>query len=803
MTTDARALDWDEVTARLAAAAESPAGRALCVALPFADTPGEARRRMAAVAELARLLRAGETLPSLVAPEIDAALAAAEKLVALGAEELRPVAALARTAEAVRRYLLAPTPVAIPEMSALARDLDPPLGLARAVDETFDAAGEIRNTASPDLERLRAERQGLQDRARVAIEELMRVEEYASVMQDQFFTIRAERYVLPLKAGAKSLGLGIVHDTSRTGETVFVEPTPLVAVNNRLKVTELEIRRESRRILEQLTADVAAVAGPLRRTAATLAAIDARGAAARLAVAYNGNPVEIVDAPIVDLRVARHPLLALSHPAADVVANDVALGGGQPPILIVSGPNAGGKTVLMKTVGLAALMARAGLLVAADAGSRVGFFTDVRADIGDRQSVMGDLSTFSGHLAAVADILAARERRSSDVALVLLDELMAGTNPDQGAALARATAETLADRPGLAIITTHYDSLKALGESDARFANAAMAYDLEALRPTFRLAMGAPGRSYAFDIAARMGLPDALLERARALAGSSSVGLESVIARLQAREGELIKQSEKLAEAEAAAAAATEAQHEAAAALARRERELGLKAREAVDAAVAETRAALSQIVREAQQAGTARAAEAGRAGVERVAAEALARLPAPAKPTAPTLDLTAGTRVFVQRLNADGVVLDAPDARGRAKVSVGAMTVEVTADELGPPKTTAREAARSGGAKSPRRAPQGESASSGDDLALVAATPKRTIDVRGQNGDEAVAAIDTYMDRAALSGETYVVVVHGHGTGALRKRVRAHLDESPYVARWAPGTPRQGGDGASIIELR
>ena len=216
---------------------------------------------------------------------------------------------------------------------------------------------------------------------------------------------------------------------------------------------------------------------------------------------------------------------------------------------------------------------------------------------------------------------------------MLLDELMAGTNPDQGAALARATAETLAERPGLAIITTHYDSLKALGESDARFANAAMAYDLEALRPTFRLAMGAPGRSYAFDIAARMGLPDALLERARALAGSSSVGLESVIARLQAREANLIKQTEALAEAEAAAAAATEAQREAAAALARREREIGLKARDAVDAAVAETRAALAQIVRDAQQVRGARAAEAGRAEVERVAADALARLPQPAKP--------------------------------------------------------------------------------------------------------------------------------------------------------------------------
>jgi DNA mismatch repair protein MutS2 len=257
-----------------------------------------------------------------------------------------------------------------------------------------------------------------------------------------------------------------------------------------------------------------------------------------------------------------------------------------------------------------------------------------------------------------------------------------------------------------------------------------------------------------------------------------------------------------LAEAEAAAAATAESQREAAEALARRERELGLKAREAVDAAVAETRAALAQVVRDAQQAGTARAAEAGRAELERIAAEALAKLPAPAKPAAAAAAaLAAGTRVFVERLNADGVVIEPPDARGRAKVSVGAMSIEVTADELSPPRTTARAAARSQGGKPQRHAPAEPPTS--DDLALIAPTPKRTIDVRGQNGDEALAALDAYLDRAALTGETHVVVVHGHGTGALRKRVRAHLEGSPYVARWAPGTPRQGGDGASIIELR
>ena len=807
MTTSAAtlaALDWNELTARLAAAADSPAGRALCLALPLAADAREARKRMAAVAELATILRTGEVPPRLDAPQIDAALASAEKAVVLGADELRPIGVLVSIAEQARRFFLRDWPVPVPEVAALARELDPPLGLARAVDDTFDAAGEIRDSASPELERLRAERNSLQERARGAIEELMRADEYMSVMQDQFFTIRAERYVLPLKASAKSLGLGIVHDTSRTGETVFVEPTALVAVNNRLKVTELDIRRESRRILEALTADVAALADPLRRTAAVLAALDVRLAGARLGLAYGGSAIAIVDEPIVELHGARHPILALSHQeVGDVVANDVALGGTQPPILVVSGPNAGGKTVLMKTVGLAALMARAGLLVAADPRSRVGFFDDVRADIGDRQSVVGDLSTFSGHLANVAEIL--KPATGTGPALVLLDELMAGTNPDQGAALARATAEALASRKALAVITTHYDSLKALGESDAQFANAGMQYDLGELRPTFRLVIGAPGRSYAFDIAARMGLPASLLERARALAGSSSVGLEALLARLEAREASLVVQTERLAAAEAEATAAAEAQRQAAATLAARERELRVNARAAAEAAIAEARAALKAIVRQAQEAGTGRAAEAARGDIDRVAAGVHDSLPAAetATPQPAAESWKPGMRVFVERMGAEGVLADVPDARGRARVTLGKLTVDVAADELRPAAAPARRMERARRAEA--RAETGQAAGGGgaDSLALVSPGSGRTLDLRGQSGDEALAALDAFLDRAALAGETHIVVVHGHGTGALRKRVRAHLDGSPYVARWAPGTSRQGGDGASVAELR
>jgi DNA mismatch repair protein MutS2 len=806
-----KALDWSALLERLAGEAQSSGGRAICAALTPATDQLEAARRMATVAELAMLLQTGDPLPGLAVPDIAAVVAAAEKEMVLGAEDVRPLGEMIAIAEGVRRVFLGETRVPIPEIAALAGGLDPPGGLGRTIAATFDASGEISDAASPELARLRHERKALSENARVAIERLMRTEEYASVLQDQFFTVRAERFVLPLKVGAKSLGLGIVHDTSRTGETVFVEPTALVSANNRLKVVELDIRRESRRILEALTADVAAVAPALRACAATLATLDAHSAAARLGIAYGGSVISIVEGAVVDLRQARHPLLALAaatpNAARAVVANDVALGGAAPAILVVSGPNAGGKTVLMKTVGLAALMARAGLLVPAAPGSRIGFFDDVRADIGDPQSVLGDLSTFSGHLANVGEILNAP---LGGPTLVLLDELMAGTNPDQGAALARATAETLAERPVLAVITTHYDSLKALGESDSRFANAGMEYDLERLRPTFRLAVGAPGRAYAFDIAARMGLPASLLERARALAGDSSVGLESAIARLAAREAGLAIEAERLAEAEASASATAEAQREAALALVRRERELGHRAREAVESAIAEARAEIRQIVRRAQETGSSRAAEAGREELGRAAALALGKLPRPDLPAAAVgATLEIGARVRVERLGADGVIAQLPDGRGRAKVTVGKMTVDVGADELrpvaGPPRRAARAAAaaetaaRAAAAETTARAP----GASEDALALVSQSTSATVDLRGQTGDEALAVVEAALDRAARVGQSHLMVVHGHGTGALRKRIRGYLDDSPYVARWAPGTPRQGGDGVSVVELR
>lgn len=764
-------LDWPELCARLADKAQSASGTAACQSLTLFDAAEDARQRMADVTELVRLLRLGESLPALTFPEIEVHLQAVGQGIPLGPEELRQVADFCETAAHVRRYygrLVNDDPrLQAPLMSKLAAGLGYHDELIRMARETFDAAGELRDSASPDLGRLRRERDMVAARVRDQAERLLQSEEYAPYLQDQFVTLREDRFVLPLRASFKSMGLGIVHDTSRTGETVFIEPTALVELNNRLKVAEIEIRRESRRILEELASEVSQAAAGLRQDRTILTKLDVLTAAARLSVAYDGEPVDIVDEPVIDCRALRHPLLVLRalESKAKITANDLFLGNvpgsSQAKVLVVSGPNAGGKTVLLKSAGLAALLVRAGLHVPASSGSRVGFFHQVLADIGDQQSIMGDLSTFSAHLANLSGIVQLAQAAGDENLLVLCDELMVGTHPEQGAALAAAMLEVLADAPGLVLVTTHYDTLKALSESDPRFRNAGMEYDVQNLRPTFRLKDGVPGRSYAFDIAARIGLPAALLDRARELMGDSHRGLEETLRNLQERE-QALEQSNlalgqarrELEEAKEDLASQTDASQAAAEALTKRERELAMRSREAIDKAVREAREAISEIVREAKRTRTAQAVEAARVALDRKAKEVTASLP-----EAPGLDVNKLREALANR----------------------ALGVQSSG-------------------KKPKAAPPVPPQRSEP---LVMQTGANTLDLRGQRADEALSELEAFLDRTALEGADVVFIIHGHGTGALRKVVREYLATSHYVERFRPGGPGEGGDGVSVVHLK
>ena len=768
-------LDWPEVCAELAQRAHSSRGVSACQTLPLCASADEARERMAEVSEAVAILRTGESLPALNFPEIEIHLRAVSQGIPLGPEELRLVADFCEVVANARRFFGRMQPDGVlqtPLLSRLAATLGYHEDLVRLARETFDATGELRSSASPELARLRYERDQVAGRARDQAEQILGSEEYTPYLQDQFVTLREDRFVLPLRASFKSMGLGIVHDTSRTGETVFVEPTAMVELNNRLKVAEIDIRRESRRILEELAGAVSTAAPHLRSDRDTLARLDVIGASARLAVAYDGMPVEIVDQPIVELISLRHPLLALraASEKRTITANSLVLGdvpgASTAKALVISGPNAGGKTVLLKSVGLAALLARAGLHVPVLAGSRVGFFDHVLADIGDQQSVRGDLSTFSGHLANLAGILECATTGSDENLLILCDELMVGTHPDQGAALARAMLEALAEAPGLIVVTTHFDSLKALAESDARFRNAGMEYDLAKLRPTFRLKDGVPGRSYALDIAARIGLPDEVLARARSLMSQSSLGLEETLRNLQTREQALEQASQdleqtrlELEEAKQELEVRTDAEKTATEALTRRERDLAMRSREAIDAAVRDAREAISEIVREVRRERSPQAADAARILLDKKAKEITAQLPEP-----PALDLNRLRAALANRGLGTG---DKGDKNKKRQPAQRAPSVEA------PPPV------------------------------LVLQSRANTLDLRGQRADEALSEVEAFLDRTALEGADTVYVIHGHGTGALRKVVREYLATSPYVERYRAGGAGEGGDGVSVVSLK
>ena len=339
-------------------------------------------------------------------------------------------------------------------------------------------------------------------------------ERFASYLQDAYYTQREDRYVLPVRTDGKGFVRGIVHGASQSGQTLFIEPEEIVDLNNRLKLAEAEVTAEERRIFVRvLGLDRRGSRRRSRSRSIAAETLDIIAAAALIADDTVAAEPILDDAPRIALLHARHPLMLLADKR--VVANDVTVAAGQ--TLLVSGPNAGGKTVALKTVGLAAVMARAGLHLTAESGSAIGWFRDVVTDIGDAQNLEKDLSTFSGHMVNLRELLAA----AAPGMLVLIDEIAVGTDPDQGAALAQAVLEALAASGATAIVTTHYERLKSLGSADTRFANASVGFDLERLEPTFKLHLGVPGSSGALAVARRMGLPAGIVERARELLGAA------------------------------------------------------------------------------------------------------------------------------------------------------------------------------------------------------------------------------------------------------------------------------------------
>ena len=780
-------LEWDQVERAVAERCRGPLRESLV--LPLAETYEAASQALEESKEAWKLLTQGEPLPLDGLEDIAASLEHLRREGVLDATALRDIRRTLRAASALRRFL------------SQRKDAAPNLYRACAIDPTLDGLedelslsigddGTILDSASGELAHLREEVSNLRTRIIRRLEDI--ILKRRSILQDSFHTIREGRYVVPVRADAHERFHGIVHGSSASGATIFVEPRELVERGNRLRLAQAELEREERRILAALSDLVRQYVAQLGAAAEALDHADVRSASAKFGVDLGARFVELSEEPRIDLRNARHPLLVMRE--GDVVPNDLSLAGGQ--ALVISGPNAGGKTVALKVLGLAALMTRAGLPVPVDEGSRCGFFAPVLAAVGDEQSLARSLSTFSAHLVTLQQVL----EQSGDRVLVLLDELAGATDPEAGATLACAIVKKLVEQGAAVAVTTHYQALKALAAERDDMHNAAVGFDFDNMAPTFRMKLGVPGSSNALEVARRYGIPVDVIDDARALLPDHSLSFETLVAKLEAATEAADRERAELEEARTKLAQDQEKL------AVRRE---SLKAREAKGLGVEAQR--LVDRVREVQQElerakkslrdkpvsetlGSANEAlsEGGQL-LGDIDAHRLEIEPKPVETTALDEDaVRVGDRVWVDRLRSVADVIEGP-ARGKVRVSAGMMKLWVDLADLRALADAPSQARRP--PKVSRELPKAKRG---------VRTSDNTLDIRGLRADEAVALAEAFLDRMYGNAEPAAFIVHGIGSGALRDALHSHLSrDDTYVDGFRPAEQDEGGAQVTVVTLK
>jgi len=788
-----RSTEWNAVRALLAHEAQTEMGRELAATAE----PLTAPRAVVAELELTRQARL--------------ALATSSPLPLDGFPDIRPVLERCRVAGSVldgaELARLAPALLATPRLAAyakLVRTVAPEVAaiidslprfpeLAGRLGRSLDVDGAVTDDASPRLRHLRREIRERRRRLTAELERAFQDPEAERLFAERYVTIRHGRYVLPLRAEARSRVRGIVHDRSQSGQTLFVEPEHTVDANNDLVQAVRDEEHETARVLAELTDAVRERIDDLERLVATVGRLDwifVRGAAADRMEAT--EPL-IDEGRTLSLKSARHPLLlAQSWTDAErpVVPMDIELTA-ERPLLLITGPNAGGKTIALKTAALLVLMAQTGCHIPAAEGSRLPVITHLHAIIGDDQSVSENLSTFSAFVKQIREVLDQAGERS----LVLLDELGAGTDPDEGAALAQAILEELAERGALVIATTHLEPLKAFASTHPRTRNASVEFDTATLAPTFRLRYDQPGQSYALTVAARLGLGPELIARAQAHRSEHTARLSELLATLDAHARTEAARAREIERARTDAAVQLAKARETA-------KEAEGKAKTIVERAKAEAAALLTD-VRRAVSAEWDRLkhAERSRRTLEESRQrlrETAARVEAVAQAAAPHAGeparLTPGQTVAAEHLGIRGELLAI--AGSTATVQSGSLTVRVPLEALRPAGGDG-VSGRGEGAPSVRvsfRAKEG------------APSPRQISSellLLGRTTDEARDAVEKYLDDAFLAGLPSVRLIHGKGSGALRKAVRDLLAAHPLVDSFRDGEPAEGGAGATVAALK
>jgi DNA mismatch repair protein MutS2 len=774
-------LEFPKVAAHLAALTRTSPGRDLALALrplaePVAITMAldEAAEAMGVLAEQGLLpLGAGDDLsPLLDRLHVDGTV--------LPAEAFEAIRAAAETAASCRSAF--GNGDDWPLLRARAAGLVPLPQLVAAIRRAVGPRGEILDSASVMLGDLRREAQVMRARIKRQLEGLLVDERYAGVFQEQLITDRNGRYVLPVRTDHSGRLRGFVHDISASGQTLYVEPAAALDGNNRLQTLLREAQREEERILLQLSAMVRAARAELAGNQAILAVLDLRQAIARFAAEIDASIPVLAEMPLLELAAARHPLLVLRL-GGEVVPVDLRLNEDD-QVLIISGPNTGGKTVALKTAGLLVLMARAGLPLPCVPGSRLFPFAPVLADIGDEQSIESSLSTFSGHLRRVGAILAAADAQT----LVLLDELGTGTDPGEGAALALAVLDRLRQLGARAMATTHLHLIKGYAHLEDGVENAAVEFDVDTLQPSFRLHYGIPGASHAFTIARRLGLSDDLLARAASYLGHGERRGLAVLERLQVLRAALDEELQSAVILRRQVEQEHDRQRCLRQELEDRQREILEDVRQRGNRLLSEAEEQLRTLFRTARQSGASTPVrEQARLTGELRALRRELPPPRPAPPGVVPQTVAFNEVLFVTALGIDGRVVSCD----RESVEL-----ELAGKRLRQPLAALRQYQPPRFAPSPARIPKIR-----DRVARRVFRPRLV--VVGKRAEEALALVATFLDDALLHDARHLEIVHGAGEGILRRAVREFLAGRSEVAGFAAAGVADGGDNVTVVELR
>ncbi len=689
-----------------------------------------------------------------------------------------------------------------PRLAFVASGIDECPGLVEAIGRTIDERGEVLSSASEKLASIRRELKIAYDRLLQKLQSILNSARYTSYLQENLITQRDGRYVIPLKSEHKGKLRGIVHDQSASGATLFVEPLATVELNNTWRQLQLQEEEEIRRILAELCALIGEQAQGLKHTVEALAELDLAFAKAKYADALRASEPTLTDfhtpkppnphtrahpGSVVQLREARHPLLDQTT----VVPIDFVLDD-QTYVVVITGPNTGGKTVSLKTVGLLALMAQCGLHIPAQSGSALSIFEGIYADIGDEQSIEQSLSTFSSHVTNIIEILKHINTRS----LVILDDLGAGTDPTEGSALARAILSYLLDLGVTALATTHYPELKVYAHATPGVANASVEFDLETLAPTYHLTIGLPGRSNAFAIAQRLGLDGTIIADAKSLMPATDLEAEKLLDEIH-RQRDLARQERALAEAVRADALKLETT------LGRRLERIEEERQKILEEARAEAKAEIETLQEELK--GLRRKLQTAalpltvikevEAATEKLADEAESPLIPQSVKSVSKKPFRLGDSVWIKNLKTEGAVLSLTSSE--AEVQIGRLRVRAKLDEL---QALADKKGEIANPKS--QIPKSQPPTPPNTQTPTRPTTGMEIDLRGQTVEEGLLMLERYLDSAYLASLPWVRIIHGKGTGKLRQAVRDALRVSDLVVSQEPGSDGEGGEGVTIARL-